>query len=105
MAFKVLVFVQGRGWIPASEITDHNGVVDSEMEAIMLGSTLVLENIKKKEKAHGSSIGDLVGFRVELSNEEPQPISRRLESWESNKHLFFRKDNSYMLYKTWSWPD
>ncbi len=88
-----------------SEITNHNGVVDSEMEAIMLGSTLVLESIKKKDRVHGSSVGDLVGFRVELSNDEPQPISRRLVNWESNKHLFFKKGNSYILYKIWSWPD
>ncbi|MEM4281356.1 MAG: hypothetical protein QXQ70_01760 [Candidatus Caldarchaeum sp.] len=105
MAFKVFVFVQGKGWIPVSDVVDHNGVAASEDEALSLGCTLVMSGIVENMRTHGAKTGDIVGFKILPTEDLPQPLPKQARSWLDFKHLFFKRGSSYFLYKTWSWPD
>ncbi|MEM1950179.1 MAG: hypothetical protein QXO30_03695 [Candidatus Caldarchaeum sp.] len=106
MPFRVMLFVQGRGWVSLHELTGHSDVVDSRETGLMLGCTLVLEKLSKSQKPLGSSEGDWVGFRLDyVDDEEPRPVERPLLDWVGHRHFFFKRDDAYFLYKTWSWPD
>jgi len=104
MAFKVYVFVQGKGWRPINEYTDHKGVVASKNDALDLGASTIIERVEGCGDAYGRSEGDLVGFRVEETNEQPEYYQKK-DVWMRFSHRFFKRGEAYMLYKTWSWPD
>ncbi|MCS6769988.1 MAG: hypothetical protein NZ570_06100 [Candidatus Caldarchaeum sp.] len=105
MPYRVLLFVQGRGWVPLSEITGRSDVVETEETGLKLGCTTVLKSMERTHKPLGSSSGDLVGFKLENVEDKPQPADEALLDWRRHSHFFYRRGNAYMLYKTWSWPD
>ncbi|MEM0441374.1 MAG: hypothetical protein QXF45_03545 [Candidatus Caldarchaeum sp.] len=105
MAWKVLVFRQGLGWESLSTIFPHSGVVHNFQDAVTLGATVVIRELNKAVKPHGSSFGDVVGFRIISSNENSQPLPHDTVNWEDVRHRFFKRGDSYILYKSWSWPD
>ncbi|MDW8063268.1 MAG: hypothetical protein RMI43_03775 [Candidatus Caldarchaeum sp.] len=105
MAWKVLVFRQGLGWDEISKVISHTGVVETFEQALDLGATAVIRNLEKTVKPAGSSFGDPVGFRVTSSDASPQPLPLNTVNWQEVRHRFFRRGDSFLLYKTWSWPD
>jgi hypothetical protein len=104
MPYKVYVFVQGKGWRPINEYTAHRGVVASETDALNLGVSAVMERVMVGKGVYGNREGDLVGFRVEGTDEHPTPC-QKTGVWERYRHRFYKRGKAYMLYKTWSWPD
>ncbi|MDW8084412.1 MAG: hypothetical protein RMI49_04360 [Candidatus Caldarchaeum sp.] len=105
MPWKVLVFRQGLGWDSLSKVLPHTGVVETFEQALNLGATAVINNIEKSQKPMGSSLGDVVGFRIIPAEEKQQDLPPETVDWNTVKHRFFRRGDSFLLYKTWSWPD
>ncbi|HID05303.1 MAG TPA: hypothetical protein EYP20_05810 [Aigarchaeota archaeon] len=106
-SYHVHLFVQGRGWRVLREVYSHSGVLASFEEARKLALYVILVMMKRAGHPYGSREGDVVGFRVEDSEEEPEhlPEEARQVDWEEHKHRFFKRGEAYMMYKTWSWPD
>lgn len=106
--YRVEVFVQGRGWRPLAEVYQYGGPASSYQEAVKLALTAILDRIRNSGENYGSKLGDLVGFRISKAG-EGEPVKLPPESmaveWENHKHLFYRRGDAFMLYKSWSWPD
>ncbi len=98
MGYNVDVFIQGVGWRKL-------GVFKCFDEALDTGATAVVRDYKTDPERHGSRVGDVVGFRVTLSDSQPESLPDRSVRWRDVSHRFFRRGNAYFLYKTWSWPD
>ena len=108
MLYRIEVFVQGHGWTPLAEIYHYGGPTSSYEDAVKLALSAILDRMSRGGENYGSKLGDLVGFRILETNEEvvskPPPTTAEIV-WDNYKHLFYRRGDAYMLYKSWSWPD
>jgi len=99
MVYKVDVFIQGLGW------KSLDIAVNEFEEALDVGASAVFKDYVKNPDRHGSKAGDVVGFRIVVSESSPTKSADRSVKWREVCHRFFRRGNAYFLYKTWSWPD
>ena len=108
-AYRVELFIQGRGWRNVGELYPHSGVVKTREEALKLGLYLILKKMQEREgEPYGATEGDIVGIKItEEQNQKPEKIPEEAEKieWNDHKHRFYNRGKAYMLYKTWSWPD
>lgn len=93
------------GWVSLSDVYRHSGVVETFEQALQLGATVVLLDVAKSQRPAGSIYGDVVGFRILFTDERHEPLPTGTVEWNNVKHRFFRRGDSFLLYKTWSWPD
>jgi len=106
--YRIEVFVQGRGWRPLTEVHRYGGPTSSYQDAVKLALAAILDRMGHAGENYGSKLGDLVGFRISETHEgvaqELPPESLTIE-WDNYKHLFYRRGDVFILYKSWSWPD
>jgi len=109
MPYKIHLFIQGRGWTELNKVYQHTGIVAEYEEALKLATYIITNKIQNHPEPHkyGAKIGDITGIKITETNQKPQKIPKEAEkiNWQDHKHKFHKKENTYTLYKTWSWPD
>jgi len=106
--YRIEFFVQGRGWVPMSELLGWRGGIEGKEESLNAAAYVIDRQMKNNESPHGSRIGDIVGFRLrDAASEEPLQLDEEAKHFNFHlvKHRYFKRGDAYMLYKSWSWPD
>ncbi|MEN3047831.1 MAG: hypothetical protein ABDH63_03510 [Candidatus Caldarchaeales archaeon] len=104
--YRVLLFVQGKGWVSGSEHASMPECFGEREAAVNHAAWLIVSAVKASEWPYGSRAGDFVAFRVvEEEGECGEAADSAPRTFSELRHHFFRRGDVYSLYKSWSWPD
>ncbi|MCS7094814.1 MAG: hypothetical protein NZ988_03270 [Thaumarchaeota archaeon] len=104
--YRIILFVQGRGWVPSDEVSDLPRCFADRESAVDHAASLIASAISSASWPYGSRAGDVVAFKVTEEEgvcEEQAP--RTPYRFSDLRYRFFRRGEVYSLYKSWSWPD
>ncbi|MCS7126788.1 MAG: hypothetical protein NZ953_00125 [Thaumarchaeota archaeon] len=104
--YRVLLFVQGKGWVPGGERAGVPECFREREAAVDYAAWLIVSAARSSQWPYGSRAGDFVAFKVvEEEGECSAEDMKAPETFSELRHHFFRRGEVYSLYKSWSWPD